>query len=498
MAWESYIAPFEEFCARYLIQSVGEHANKPLHLEDWQLEFLEEALTVDQAKGHPRWRSAVWVLPRKNGKTTSLASYALFHLLTRSDSPEVLLAAASDRQAGRLFDSIVAFVRKNPELDDLLVLRQHIGEIARKDGAGRIIRVASSPDTLHGYNPSLVIADELAQWNKPSLRKAWAALTTGGGARPFSQVFSISTAGEAEERDQSILGRLIDANEEAGAVERRHPALTISRNEEGGVLVYNYSAPTSSSEDMEAIKLANPASWITEDYLKRQRANPELDEGTFLQLHGCVWATGTNAYVDAHEWRALGGGLAISDGRQVCLGLDGSRTYDTTVVSWASLGEDGRIDVDCRVFSVRKEAPHHVLHGGGIIDLDDVEAFVLELFGRYDVWSAAFDPRFLGRSAEILEKRLPDARLVEVYPGSTADLDGTSALYRLVKDGSIRHRNDPVLNAHVLNAVADWTDKGPRLRKRATRKPIDAAVATALAVNEVVARKPAKVWAAAW
>jgi hypothetical protein len=63
----------------------------------------------------------------------------------------------------------------------MVVVRDYAGEIKRADNGGEIIRVSSDPKRLHGYNPSDVICDELAQWTTPTLRAAWAALTTAAG-----------------------------------------------------------------------------------------------------------------------------------------------------------------------------------------------------------------------------------------------------------------------------------------------------------------------------
>ena len=43
-----------------------------------------------------------------------LAAYALYELVYGRGRPEILLAAASDRQAGRLFDAAARFVRRHP------------------------------------------------------------------------------------------------------------------------------------------------------------------------------------------------------------------------------------------------------------------------------------------------------------------------------------------------------------------------------------------------
>src|SRR5439155_12023875 len=123
----------------------------------------------------PVWRSVVIIAPRKNGKTAMLAAFALYRLLTSDGAPEILLAASSDKQAGRLFDAVAAYIRRNPTLAALCRVRDHVGEILREDGGGKIYRLSSDPTRLHGYNPSLVVCDELAQWTTPSLLRAYAA-----------------------------------------------------------------------------------------------------------------------------------------------------------------------------------------------------------------------------------------------------------------------------------------------------------------------------------
>jgi len=501
---------FAWWCEAYCVQSIGAFAGLPLILEPFQTEFFAEALAVD-GNGLPFWTSILFVLPRKNGKTTGLSAFASYHAAEDDGSPEVLLAAASDKQADRLFEGCVRFVRQSEYLASLFHVRDYVGEIARVDGGASILRMSSKAETLHGYNPSLVVADELAQWHAPSLRKAWAALTTGGGARAATQLFSITVEAAAEEREDSILGRLVDANEEHGVVERVD-ALTISRNFDARVLVYRYSAPAKRRHDSVSLfKRANPASWITEEYLAKQQANPELEDADFLQLHGCVSASSREAFLSRDEWGACAAperflpgarpGFRIPTGerteadpfgasgtkatgrrRRGCIGWDGSHTYDTTVIAFASTAPDGLVDVDARIYSVRQDAPHHVLHEGGRILMPEVEEDVVDLFGEYRVRRAGFDPRFLSRSAEVLEVRLPEESLVVVEPTSKHMRDALAAFHRGVKDGRVRHPGDRAMAAHVGATKAQRDDRGWIVRKRRHSRPIDAVPAMAVAV----------------
>lgn len=476
--WESYaygtrVENFAEWSATYAIQSIDRFAGRPLVLEPWQLDFCAEALAVDDSEV-PYWKTVIAVLPRKNGKTSLLAAYAEYHADQDDGQPEVLLTASSDKQAGRLYDACSSFTRRSPYLRERFHSRDYIGELVRVDGGAKILRMASDPSRLHGYNPSLVIADELHAWTTPSLRRSWAALTSGGGARANAQVFVITTAGESHERETGILGRLIDANESAGQVERR-AALTISRNHDARVLVYNHSAQTKDRRDLAAIRAANPASWVTDDYLARQAASPELSDAEFLQLHGCVWAAGSGTFIDLDAWRALGDGEPIPAGRPLHVMIDGSYRYDTTVVSWASPADDGRVDVDCHVFSARYDAPHHTLCPGGEIDFEAVEDLVIGLGA--DAREIAFDPRYLLQSAQRIARALPRARVFPIEPQSAHMHDAVSSMRKGVVEGIWRHRNDPVVGAHVQACVVKETPRGPVLDKRLSSRPIDAVVA---------------------
>lgn len=498
-AWAVYaegsrVDHFAWWSNEYCVQTIDQFNGRPLTMEPFQLEFMGEGLAVD-VDGFPFWRIVILVLPRKNGKTTLSGAYALYHVAENTGRPRVQFAASSEDQASELFDTAVAFTRESPYLTDLFHVRDYVGEIARVDGRGVLERMTAEWRRAHGPNPSRVIPDELHTWTTRGHRRFWAGLISGDAARRDFQIFGITTAGEPQERETGILGQLIESNEkgEDNEVVTPRPGLTISRNWNARVLIYNYSAVTTGHTtahslrmDVKRIKQVNPASWVTLDYLRRKAHDPGLTDSEFLQLHGCVWAEGEDVYIRRDDWRALsdtedtGRGELITPGRQVCLGADGSRTHDTTVVAWASPAPDGRIDVDAHVFSVRRDAPHHELHKGRI-DYSSVEDYILECFADFEVAEAAYDPRYLERSADILTARLGDDQIAAVEPSSRLMRDALAAFHRGVIDGVVRHRGDPVLAAHIEACKGIVDEKGWIVRKRDHARPIDAVIAMALA-----------------
>jgi hypothetical protein len=107
-----------------------------------------------------------------------------------------------------------------------------------------------------------------------------------------------------------------------------------------------------------------------------------------------------------------------------------------------------------------------------------------------------FDPRFLERSIEVLAEQLPSAAVAPVEPYSGAHRQALAALERAVLEGTLRHPGDRAISQQLLAAACDRCDNGDvrRLRKLDHTRPIDAAVALALAVQGATIEQPGSVY----
>lgn len=488
----SEAADFAAFCIEHLRQSEDRWEGLPLRLERWQLEMFEEALAYDE-QGWPVWRSVVFCMPRKNGKTMLLAALSLYRLLTSEGRPEILLAASSDKQAGRLFDAAARFVRRSEALSSLVRVRDHEGELVREDGMGVVYRLSSDPKRLHGYNPTHVVCDELAQWTTPILRRTYAALTTGGGARSAPQVFTITVAGEAQTRHDSILGRILDAAAETEDQERR-PGLLVGRLWDARMLVWNYEAPTDDPSDVKAMKLANPASWISEEYLGKQAANPELSRADVLQLHGCVWAESEQAWLPAGAFEQRAAPCTVADGERVVLGFDGSYSRDSTALVGCTL--DGHVfivDMWERPEGASKEWK---------VDRAAVDLAVDAAMERFDVAELACDPPGWHAEMDAWQERYGDV-VVEFPTNQRPRMAPACDRFRTgILEGGLTHSGDHRLVRHVAHCVAKETPQGTVIVKDAQDSPrkIDAAVAAVVAYERASwhATRAPEAFALAW
>jgi phage terminase large subunit-like protein len=91
----------------------------------------------------------------------------------------------------------------------------------------------------------------------------------------------------------------------------------------------------------------------------------------------------------------------------------------------------------------------------------------------FDVREVAYDPRYFERSAELVDQRLPESLIFPVEPSSRLMRDALQTFYRVVHEGTLRHRGDPVIAAHLANCAVErgFRDEIRRVRKIDERKP---------------------------
>lgn len=151
----------------------------PFRLEPWEI-FIVYNVVGFYYKGtnERRYKEAFIFIPRKNGKTSFVASLAFaLALLERKAGATIYVVAAHSDQAKQSFEFILHSLRYNGMIEDFVV---HNSRNERSlsceffDGSGRpngsihIEALASNPDAQDSYNCNIAIADEIHAFKKPS------------------------------------------------------------------------------------------------------------------------------------------------------------------------------------------------------------------------------------------------------------------------------------------------------------------------------------------
>lgn len=446
-------ARFREFCGLLTLDN-----GRALDLEPFQTALLDDYFAGTT--------ETVALLPKKAGKSTLLAAVGLFTITDRDDA-EVVVAAASRDQAMLIFQQARGFVRRSPDLAELVRVHGGVRELRATRRGGRLRVIASDVETADGWLGDLAIVDEYHRHRSPDL---YGVLRDGLGPR-HGRLLCVTTAGEDED---TPLGRLRAAALELPYM-RRAGGHTHAKSEDGAFAFHEWAlTPGEDVHDMAVVKKANPASWWTLEALQRRHDSPSMTEAQWARFACGIWMLTEGSWVSVEEWDACAGEVAIDEASEVYVAVDVGRRRDSTAVVLAALVGD---KLHCRAH-IRVPTP------GRPVAVADIRGDIATLHGKYRVAEVSYDPWSFTESAELLEEQ---GLVMAEFPQSDSRMAPASeVLFELIREKRLVHDGDPELRSQILAAVPAQTERGVRISKRKSKRRVDAAVALAMAASRAL------------
>lgn len=187
---EEYAAKHVNFIETFCRLPSG-RLGHPFRLELFQLAILSVIFGFVDADGSRQYREVLWVMGRKNGKT-SLASAIELDLLVNDDegAPEVYNVATAHDQAAKGFNDAWRMVKTSKELSRHV--RKRVSDLYCDLNMGSIRALSSNTNHLDGLDISGAIVDELAAMKN---RDLYDLTIQGTSARRQPLVLEITTNG---------------------------------------------------------------------------------------------------------------------------------------------------------------------------------------------------------------------------------------------------------------------------------------------------------------
>lgn len=456
-----------DFFDHFLVHCKGELAGKPLTLETWQREIVQNLFgwkrTVD---GTRRYKRAYIFIPRKNGKSTLASGIGLYLLYADKEPGAEVYSAAADRdQASIVFDVAKQMVLASPDLAERSEVLKRVIFIRETHSVYRVLS-ADAP-TKHGLNPHGIIFDELHAQRD---RELWDVLTTGTGARRQSLTVALTTAGFDR---QSICYELHQYAEKV----------------RDGVIVDDSFLPViygAGAEDdwklPDTWAKANPNLGVSVklDYLAEEAARAAASpayENTFKRLHLNIWTEQEDRYIPIDAWDGCGKAMDIAAamrGRDCIAGIDLSTTTDLSAVVLL-FPVDGSFYVLPFFFMPKENMPRRekqdrvpfstwVRGGyvtateGNVVDYDFIRAKINELGKVYNIREIAIDR---WNATQLSTQLMGDGFEVTLFGQGFASLSApTKHLLGLILSGKLVHDNNPVLRWQAANVAAEQDAAG--------------------------------------
>lgn len=409
----------------------------------WQEWLNIHALELNP-DGTFRFRVVLVLVARQNGKTSVKRKVSLWRLYV--DGARLVLGVAQDVSLAReVWNETIETIKASPDLAaELDVVRRVNGdEHFRLTNGARYKIGASNRSAGRGLSIDELNIDELREqrsWD------AWSALSKTTSARPNSQIWAMSNAGD----DQSVvLNQLRDA-----ALSGRDPAIGL----------FEWSAPDGCElDDWDAIAQANPALGYTLSEAAIRTSLGTDPPNVFRTEVLCQRVDALDSAIDVGGWDAGKDSQGTMDGLRdrVVLCVDVAPDGQHVTLAAAAEMADGRVRVEAvaawqSTDKARDELPTL---------LADIEPVAVGWFPAGP--AAALAPVFRGRE-DVTD--LTGQKVLEACQG-LADL---AAARRIV------HPGDPLLDSHVRAAAKQKSGDGWRFTRAGGH--VDAAYAVAGAV----------------
>jgi phage terminase large subunit-like protein len=490
-----------QFVEGYCCHFEGEWAGQPLVLEEWQRFVRRCVYGWKRPDGSRRFRISYQEVPRKNGKSTSVAADADY--LTFGDNEpgaQVYATATKEDQAKIVWNAGREMVRKSPKLRRFATLRQKSVVCDRLGSSFKPL--GSDSFTLDGLNPHGHVCDEL---HAHKTRGMWDVMITAMGARRQPLTSVITTAGIYEP-------------ESIGWIQHEHAIKVLDGViEDDEFFAIIFCADEDADWTAEATwRTANPNYGVSvkPEYLAAQCRTAQTQpsfQNTFLRLHLNRWTQQRDRWIDIGKWNACDEDCgregmmareAALAGASAFGGLDLSTKLDITALvlvfpeTW---------DLVCRFFVPAENVMERVRRDrvpydawirdgwlietpGNVIDYAFIRAEAKRLAERYNVREWAYDPWNAMETAVELQGA-EGFQMVEVRQGYRSLSEASKKFEELVVSSRWRHGGHPVLRWMVSNVAVREDPNGniaPEKPKLHTGLRIDGVAAAINALSRVI------------
>lgn len=465
---EKAIEYIENFCHH------SKGRNDLITLELWQKAAVSAMFGIVDENGVRIFREVFIVIARKNGKSlfaSAIISYMAY--IEDEYGQEIYCLAPKLEQANLVYDGFYQMIQLEPELAELA--RKRRSDIYISESNTVIKPIAFNAKKSDGFNPQLVVCDELAAWQGDAGLKQYEVMKSALGSRTQPMILSISTAGYVND---SIYDELM----------KRSTAFLLGNSNEKRLLPLLYMIDDVEKwSDLEELKKSNPnlGVSVSEDFYLEEIAVAEqsLSKKTeFLTKYCNIKQNSSVAWLPYEVIDALTGEkLDLNDFRECyCVGgIDLSQTTDLTACC-IIIEKKGRLYVFAQFFMPRNKidelqeregVPYRIyekqglikLSGDNYVDYNDCFEWFVRLVEEYHVYPLQIGYDRYSAQYLIQQMKAYGFHMDDVYQGENL----TPVIYEaegLMRDGKLRIGDNNLLKAHLLNTALKVNSESRRVR----------------------------------
>ncbi len=409
------------------------------------------------------FREVFVVISRKNGKTLfASAVIACMAYLDGEYGAKIYCLAPKLEQANIVYDNFYQMIQKEDELSG--ISRKRRSDIYIEHSNTSVKPLAFNAKKSDGFNPNLVVNDEVASWSGDGGLKQYEVMKSALGARRQPIILSISTAGYVND---GIYDELM----------KRSTAFLKGSSKERRLLPFLYIVDDPDKwNDIEELKKSNPNMGVSvsADFFKEEIAvaeNSLSKKAEFLTKYCNVKQNSSVAWLDyGLVEKASLDGKSLKDfrGSYAAGGIDLSQTTDLTAAT-VIIEREGKLYSFTQFFMPANRlekaqqtdgVPYDIfvkkgiltLSGENYVDYKDVLKWFVSLRDEYDIYVLKvgydrYSAQYLINDMKEYGFNMDDVHQGENLTPVIREFEG------ILKDENFYIVENSLLKAHFLNVA---------------------------------------------
>ncbi|MCD7784545.1 MAG: terminase large subunit [Oscillospiraceae bacterium] len=450
-----------------------------LKLELWQKAIISAIFGIVDDEGYRQFREVFIVVARKNGKTLFAAAIIAYMAYIDGEyGAKIYCLAPKLEQADLVYDAFYQITQSDTDLANPKFTLKRRNDIYIPSLNTSIRRLAFNSKKSDGFNPHLVVCDEIEAWTSAQGLRQYEVMKSALGARRQPLMLSICTAGYV---DGGIYDELVRRSTSflrgsggSDAEERLLPFLYMIDD-------------TEKWDSLEELEKSNPnlGVSVSEDFYKEEIkiAKGSLSKRAEFLAKYCNIKQNTSvawlSYEDVDKVTQAKYSLSDFAGCYCVAGIDASQTTDLTAASVVIEKNDILYAITqlfmprdrIKVAEDEEGVPYSIYvkkgwltpSGDHFIDYKDIYDWMITLLRQYKI-----RPLMVGYDRYSIQYLIQDLNKAgfhtdDVYQGTNLspilkELEGT------IKEQRIEFGENQLLKSHLLNVAVQINSGDGRMK----------------------------------
>ena len=359
------------------------------------------------------------------------------------NDPFVILVAYTEEQSDELAYSALRVILEESAIGKDFDIG--LERIIRKDGAGKAVSLASSPNARDGARTTFCVMDETHRWVLARLKQAYQVMMANLPKRKLADSWALEITTAPEPGTGSVAEATMEYGRSIAAGLLSDSAMFFFHRQAGD----EHDLTTKEGARAAVIEASGPAAaWRDIDAIVQQWSDPRTDRSYWERVYCNRLVQAETQAFNVEAWKALAKPAPVKRGALITVGFDGAMFHDSTAIVCTE------VETGYQWLAGLWECPPNLTPDQAWqVPTGEVDAVMRALFEDFTVWRLYADPPYWQSWIAGWRGQFGEKRVIDWWTNKRSQMAAAlEAFTTAIREGTISHDGSKDVTRHVGNS----------------------------------------------